>query len=113
MARIDAAQGAALLGISAASWKRYKSLYAPGGMLPTFPPPDANGLWLPSALIRWDKARPGGKGVPRPKSPDGYPCQVCGALVKRRIVDEVDGLRKCRPCWAAGDPGLVGEGSTG
>ncbi len=104
MARIDAKQGAELLGLTPSSFRRYRGLYAPGGKLPTFPPPDANGLWLPSALTRWDRTRPkkGAPGVPRPKAE--YPCEACGEMRKRRIWDPDREIFVCRPCYVSGDP---------
>lgn len=106
--RLNAKEGAAHLGMAMSTFNKYRyTTYAPGGELPTFPPPDADGTWLPSVLTRWNKSRPGlgGPGVSRPKST--YPCEVCGTLVKRRIKDDIDGKLKCRPCHSAADPALA------
>ena len=113
MARLNAEESAAHLGIAMSTFNSYRySKYAPGAQLPTFPP-GKDGTWLPSELDRWDKSRPGpgpAKGAKRGL----YPCEHCGAMVPRRNVTpptkkHPEGERLCKPCFVAGDP-IHGEG---
>ncbi len=108
--RVDLEGAAALLGLAPATVRKYEREGRPPRSMsgPLFPKRDANGEFLASALLAWQKHRPGQGGPSVPKDREGTACDRCGNVVERRKRDP-SGAMLCKSCdLLAGEAELGG-----
>lgn len=103
--RLDLTGVAELLDLKPRTVERYARIdYAPGGRIPTWPEPGADGRWGVTQIREWNKGRLGQGKQGSEKARGMHACEACGTEVARRLKDDQDGKLKCRPCWTAADP---------
>lgn len=99
--RVDLTGAAALLGLAPASVRKYAREGRPPRAVtgPLFPKPDINGEFLVTALLAWQKHRPGQGGPMVPKDREGTACDRCGQVVERRWKETGTDVLLCKPCY--------------